>query len=98
MNALEVEYLCLHEISINAYKLFIAVIVLCLRCPCSVAYLFVPYYNDVVVAYLLLYLLFFILMLMLYFCLFVDHVNKPITFVFSAFYLFNNTISIVVII
>ena len=40
---------------------------------------------------------FFILMLLLYFCLFVDLVNKPILFVFVAFvYHFKNTITIFV--
>ena len=35
-------------------------------------------------------------MLLLYFCLFVDFVNKPIIFDFEAFvYNFNNTISII---
>ena len=34
-------------------------------------------------------------MLLKYFCLFIDHVNKPIIFIFGAFaYPFNNTISI----
>ena len=37
------------------------------------------------------------LLLLLYFCLFVDHVNKPIIFNFGTFvYYFNNTISIFV--
>ena len=47
-----------------------------------------------VAAALLLYLL-FKLMLLLYFCVFVDHVNKPIIFVFVGFvYNFMNTIFI----
>ena len=40
---------------------------------------------------------FFILLLLVYFCLFVDHVNRPTIFVFDAFvYHFKNTISIFV--
>ena len=38
---------------------------------------------------------FFILTLLLYFCLFVNHVNKPIIFVFGAFvYNLKNAISV----
>ena len=62
-NAHNGECLCLREIYINVNK-FIVICVFCLRCPCSV-----------VVACLLVYSFFFILML-LYFSLFVDHVNK----------------------
>ena len=68
-------------------KLFIVICVFYLRCPCSV-----------VLDCLLVYPLLFILMLLLYFCLFVDHVNKSIIFVFGAFvYYFNNTISITIL-
>ena len=58
-------------------------------------YFFIPlFYCNVVVPCSLLYY-FFILMVLLDFCLFVDHVNKPIIFVFEAFvYDFRNTISI----
>ena len=55
-----------------------------------------PFYIDVVVACLLPYRS-FILMVLLYFCLFVDHENKTMLFVFGAIiYHFKNTISIFV--
>ena len=101
VNALGGEYLCLRKISINVNKLFIVIFVFYLLCPCSVVVaclLVYPIflYTDVVVDCFLLYS-FFILMLLLYFCLFIDHVNKPIMFVFGAFLChFNNTIFIFV--
>ena len=46
-----------------------------------------------------LFIPFFVLTLLLYFCLFVNHVNKFIIFVFETFvYYFKNTISIYVIV
>ena len=90
MCALEEEYICLREISINVNKL-LAVLLL--------PVLFIRYYTALcccLFASLSPFIFFFILML-LYFCLFVDHVNKPINFVFGAFfYNFKNTISIFV--
>ena len=61
-------------------------------------YFLIPlFYTDVVVVCLLLYALFISIMLLLYFCLFVDHVKKPIIFSFGTFvYYFKNTISIFV--
>ena len=69
LNTLEAECFCLHEISINVNKL-LAVLLLLLY---------------VYICFLLLNLPFFILMLLLYFSLFIDHVNKFIIFVFGAF-------------
>ena len=45
------------------------------------------YFNpwSAVVAYLFVYPFFFVLMLLLYFCLFVDHVNKSIVLCLLAF-------------
>ena len=70
----------LREISINVNKL-LAVLLL----PVFLSAFFILHF---VVACLFLYpLLFYFskLMLLLYFCLFFDHVNKPIIFVFEAF-------------
>ena len=73
------------NIFVFAKSLFIFIFVFCLHCPCSV-----------VVAQLLVCPL-FLLMLLLYSCLFVDHVNKTLIFVFGAFvYCFKNTIFIFV--
>ena len=83
MNALVWE--CFREISINVNKLFIMYFVYIRPCRIVVACLF------------LCPLSFGIKTLLLYFCLFVNHVNKPIIFVFTAFvYYFKNTISIFV--
>ena len=79
----------LREISINVNKLF------------AVLYAFIRFFfilNFVIVC-LLPNIPFFIMMLLLYFCLYIKHVNKSITFVFKAFvYHFKSTISIFVII
>ena len=68
----------------------IVVCVFCLRfslqsCCCLFTCLSPFLYCTVVVAWLLLYLFFLILMLLLYFCLFIDYVNKSICFVFWRF-------------
>ena len=92
----------LREISIIVNMLFIVIFVFCLRYPCSVvvvACFFVyPYFCTALCCCLFCFLIpFFILMLLLYFCLFIDHVNKLYIFVFGAFvYHFKNTISIFV--
>ena len=77
------------EICINVNKL-LAVLLL-------PVYLFYPFflYCTLIVACLLLNPRYFILTLLLYFCLFVDYVNKFIIFVFGAFFNhFKNTFSI----
>ena len=68
MNALAVECLCLHEISIHVNKLLV-VLLLFLYC------------NLLLLDYFLIP--FFILMLLPYFCLSVDHVNKSIVLLFE---------------
>ena len=53
------------------------------------------YCTFLLVVYFLTSFYFFILILLLYFCLLINHVNKPIIFVFRAFvHHFKNTISI----
>ena len=90
MNALEEECLCLCDILINVNKL-LAVLLLSV-------YLFIYFFYAALCCCLFTSSFpFFILMLLLYFCLFIDHVNKQIIFVFGAFvYQLNNTISIMV--
>ena len=95
MNAFKGECLCLCETPININKLFIVMFVFCLRCPCSVVVvrlLVDPLFlHCTLLLPVYFFIRFFILMLLLYFCLFVNHVNKPIIFVFGALvYHFNN--------
>ena len=86
-------YKCKQIVCCNFFILF-TLSVQCCCCMFTCLSLFL--YTDVVVDCLLLYP-FFILMLLLYFCLFIDHVNKLIMFVFGTFLChFNNTIFIFV--
>ena len=63
-------------------------------CCCLLTTSFI-YFMLMLSLHVYLFIPFFILKLLLYFCLFVDHVNKPI--IFGAFvYHFKNTISIFV--
>ena len=82
--------LWLYDISINVNKL-LAVLLL-------PVYLFIRFLYTVLCCCLFTSLSpVFKLMLLLYFCLLVDHVNKPISFVFGTFvYHFKNTVSIFV--
>ena len=90
MNALEGECLCLCEMSINVYRFFMLLlfeyfVYVCLGSvivACLLVYSLV--YTEVVDACLLSYP-FFILRLLVYFCLFVDHVNKSRIFNFRTF-------------
>ena len=71
----------------------------CKQVACRVVLVwFYPFFIlQFVVECLLLNLPFFILILLLYFCLFINHGNKSISFVFGAFgFHFMNTISIFV--
>ena len=78
-NALEGKCLYLLKVPINVNKSFTLLLLVFFVYICT---------CKVVVARLLIYLL----MLLLYFCLFVDHVNKFVVFVFGIFvYHFNNT-------
>ena len=90
MKALEGECLQFHEISIILNKLLAGLLL--------PVYLFIRFFYTAPCYCLFTSLSpFFILMLLLYFCLFVDHINKPIIFAFEAFvYHFKNTISIFV--
>ena len=86
MNAHERGCFCLHEISIKVNKL-LALLLL---------HVFIRFFilHFVVGCLLVNSLLFFQPLLLLYFCLFINHVNKPNIFVFWAFvYYFKNTIS-----
>ena len=89
MNALEGECFCLREIPINVPKL-LAVLLL-------PVYLFVRFFILHFVGAYLLFNPLFLMMLLLYFYLFLDHVNKPTIIVIGAFvFYFKNTISIFV--
>ena len=88
------------KISINVNKLFIVYFVHVRLCRVVVTCLFVyPLFYTALCCCLFISLFpyFFILMLLLYFCLFINHVNKPFIFVFEALvYYFKNTIFIFV--
>ena len=76
MNSLKGEFICLREFSINVYKL-LGVFLL--------PVLFIRYLILYCTLLLLVYFcapFFFLLMLLLYFCLFINHINKPIIFSF----------------
>ena len=93
MNALV--WACLCEISINVNQLFIVYYVYVFPCRFVVACSFVyPLFYTALCCCLLIS---FTEKLLLYFYLFINHVNKPIISVFEAFvYHFKNTISIFV--
>ena len=76
---LKEEWLCFREISINIDMLFtlLLFVYFVYVCPC----------NVVVICFLLVYPC-FIPMLLLYFCLFVDHVNKSIVFVAFVYHFY----------
>ena len=87
MNELEAESLYLREIYINVNKLFIFISVFCLHSPFSVVVACLLAYPLFILMFLLpvyFFIPFFVLMLLLYFCLFVDHVNKSNVVVFRA--------------
>ena len=96
MNPLVGEFFFLREIAINVNKLFIVYFVY-VR-PYRIFLLFIRYFFYTAHCYCLFISLspyFFILAMLLYFCFLINHVNKPIIFVFGAFvYYFKNTISI----
>ena len=113
MNTLEGEYLCLREIPINVNKLLAVLLLHVLFNECTWRGISLPSRNpykckQIACSFIVacfVYMLFFILHLLLfvyffilfYFCLFIDHVNKPIILVFAAcVYHFKNTISIFV--
>ena len=86
--------------SIYVNKLFIVYFVYVRPCRIVVAYLFAYplflYCTSLLLVYFLIPV-FFILTLLLYFCLFVNHTNKSIIFVFGPFvYNFKDSISIFV--
>ena len=91
------EWECLREISININKLLIVCFVYVRPCRVVVACLFVyPLFYTALCCCLFLCPLIFLYWCCWYiFCLFINHVNKPIIFVFGTFvYHFKNTISI----
>ena len=88
---------CIPETSVNVNKLFIVYCVYV--CASRIVVAIYPLFFYTALCYCLFIFLdpyfFFILTLLLYFCLLVNHVNKPIIFVFEAFVdYFNNTNSI----
>ena len=91
------ECFCLRETFINVNKLFIVYFVHVRPRRIVVAIYPLFLYSTLLLLVYFYVRLFFILTLLLYFCLFVNHVYKPIIFAFGAFvHNFKNTISIFV--
>ena len=99
LNALEGECFCFCELSINVNKLLALLLLhvfirffytaLCYWLFISKSLFIFLYCTLLLVVYLFVPLFFLILTVLLYFCLLVNHVNKPLIFV----YYFKNTTS-----